>query len=171
MGECDIPPTIAGVKTLTHWGRDDTFNRIFVNENVIISIEFSLKFVPKGPINNIPALDPIMAWHRPGDKPLSEPVMVILLKHICVTRPQWVKSTGVESGIFWKSKFNTTAIDDLAPSVARSSTAMVLITYGTWVNISRQERFQQPAPFKCWGVTEVVNTFCFRKTSARKGPD
>ena len=57
---------------------DDTFNRIFVNENVRISIKFSLKFVPKGPINNIPALVQIMAWHRPGDKPLSEPVLVYL---------------------------------------------------------------------------------------------
>ena len=34
---------------------EDTFNRIFVNENVRISIEFLLKFVPKGQINNIPA--------------------------------------------------------------------------------------------------------------------
>ena len=33
-----------------------------------------------------------MAWRRPGDKPLSEPMMVSLLTHICVTRPQWVKS-------------------------------------------------------------------------------
>ena len=71
---------------------DGTFNRIFVNENVRISIKFSLKFVPKGPINNIPALVQIMAWRRPGDKPLSEPVMVSLLTHICVTRPQWVKT-------------------------------------------------------------------------------
>ena len=70
---------------------DDTFNRIFVNENVRISIKFPLKFVPKGPIHNIPALVQIMAWRRPGDKPLSEPVMVSLLTHICVTRPQWVK--------------------------------------------------------------------------------
>ena len=31
-----------------------------------------------------------MAWCRPGDKPLSEPMMVNLLMHICVTRPQWV---------------------------------------------------------------------------------
>ena len=31
-----------------------------------------------------------MAWHRPGDKPLSEPMMVNLLTHICVTRAQWV---------------------------------------------------------------------------------
>ena len=41
---------------------DDTFKCIFLNENVRISIEISLKFVPKGPINNIPALVQIMAW-------------------------------------------------------------------------------------------------------------
>ena len=72
---------------------DDTFNRIFVYENVKISIKFSLKFVHKGPINNIPALVQIMAWRRPGDKPLSEPVMVSLLTHMCVIRPQWVNSS------------------------------------------------------------------------------
>ena len=33
-----------------------------------------------------------MAWRRPGDKPLSEPRMESLPTHICVTRPQWVKS-------------------------------------------------------------------------------
>ena len=69
---------------------DDTFNRMFVNENVRISFEFSLKFVPKGLINNIPVLGQIMAWRCSGDKPLSEQVMVSLLTHICVTRPQWV---------------------------------------------------------------------------------
>ena len=31
-----------------------------------------------------------MAWRRPGDKSLSEPMMVRLSTHICVTRPQWV---------------------------------------------------------------------------------
>ena len=31
-----------------------------------------------------------MAWRRPGDKPLFEPMMVSLPTHICVTRPQWV---------------------------------------------------------------------------------
>ena len=40
---------------------DDTFKRIFLNENIRISIEISLKFVPKGPINNIAALVQIMA--------------------------------------------------------------------------------------------------------------
>ena len=33
---------------------DNIFKWIFLNENVSISIKISLKFVPKGPINNIP---------------------------------------------------------------------------------------------------------------------
>ena len=72
---------------------DDIFKCIFLNENVSISIRISLEFVPKGPINNIPSLVQIMVWRRPGDKPLSEPMMVSLLTHICVTRPQWLKCT------------------------------------------------------------------------------
>ena len=70
---------------------DDMFKCIFFNENVLIPIEISLKFVPKGSINNNPTLFQILAWRRPGDKPLSEPMMVSSLTHICVTRPQWVK--------------------------------------------------------------------------------
>ena len=69
---------------------DDTFKCIFLNENVIILIKISLKFVPKGPINNIPALVQIMAWRHPCDKPLSEPMMISFRTHICITRPQWV---------------------------------------------------------------------------------
>ena len=71
---------------------DDIYKCIFLNEHVWISIKISLKFVPKGPINNIPALVQIMAWRRPGDKPLSEAMMVNLPTRICVSRPQWVKS-------------------------------------------------------------------------------
>ena len=75
---------------------DDIFKWIFFNENIWILIKISLKFVPKGPINNIPALVQIMAWHRPGDKPLSEPMVLSSLTHICVTRPQWVKSMSMK---------------------------------------------------------------------------
>ena len=70
---------------------DDSLKYIFLNENVIISAKISLKFVPKGPINNIPILVQTMAWRRPGDKPLSGPMMIRLLTYICVTWPQWVK--------------------------------------------------------------------------------
>ena len=57
---------------------DDIFKCIFLNENMLISIKISLKFVPKGPINIIPALVQIMAWRRSGDKPLSGPMMGIV---------------------------------------------------------------------------------------------
>ena len=39
---------------------DAIFMCIFLNENVWIPIEISLKFVPNGPINNIPSLVQIM---------------------------------------------------------------------------------------------------------------
>ena len=55
---------------------DNIFKCILLNESVWILIKNSLKFVPKGPINNIPALVQIMAWRLPGGKPLSEPMMV-----------------------------------------------------------------------------------------------
>ena len=51
---------------------DDIFKCIFLKENVWIPIKISLKIVPTGPINNILALVQVMAWRRPGDKPLSE---------------------------------------------------------------------------------------------------
>ena len=65
---------------------------IFLNENLWISLRISLKFIPKVPINNIPALVQIMARHRSDNKPLSEPMMVSFLMHICVPRPQWVNN-------------------------------------------------------------------------------
>ena len=34
-----------------------------------------------------------MAWHRPGNKPWSEPMMVSLLMHICITWPHRVNQT------------------------------------------------------------------------------
>ena len=71
---------------------DDILKRIYFNENVWILIKISLKFVPRRLISSIPALVQIIAWRRPGDKPLSDPMMVWLPTHICVTQPQWVKT-------------------------------------------------------------------------------
>ena len=80
------------MQMLTHWGRTKitaisqmTSKCIFFNENVWISM-FSMKIFLKVPIDNIPALVQIMAWCRSGDKSLSEPMLVSLLTHICVTR-------------------------------------------------------------------------------------
>ena len=54
---------------------DNIFRCIFVNEKFCILIEMSLKFVPKGSIDNNLALVHIMACHRIGAKPLSEPML------------------------------------------------------------------------------------------------
>ena len=43
--------------------------------------------LPEGHINNIPSLARIMDWRWPGDKPLSEPMMVRFPTH---TQPKWV---------------------------------------------------------------------------------
>ena len=70
---------------------DDIFKCIFLNENEWVLPRISLKFIPKVRINNIQSLVQIMAWRRAGDKPLYGPMMVSLLAHFCVTRPEWVK--------------------------------------------------------------------------------
>ena len=54
---------------------DNIFKCIFLNENGRILIQISLKLVPRSHIDNKPALVQVMAWHRIGDKPLSEPLL------------------------------------------------------------------------------------------------
>ena len=54
---------------------DNIFKWIFLNENGRILIQISLKFFPKSPIDNKPALVQVMAWHQTGDKPLHEPIL------------------------------------------------------------------------------------------------
>ena len=51
---------------------DNTSKCIFLNENNGNPIQISLKFVPRSPIDNKPALVQVMAWRRTGDKPLPE---------------------------------------------------------------------------------------------------
>ena len=67
---------------LTHWGQD----KMTAILEMIISNAFSrmkmYKLRLKGPINNIPALVQIMPWRWPGNKPLSEPILVSLMTHI-----------------------------------------------------------------------------------------
>ena len=107
---------------------DDIFKCICLNENEWISLKISLKFVLKIRINNIPALVQIMAWRRPGDKPLSEPMMVSLLTHICVTRPQWVK-TNIHATIWIETSYHTTPCNLVVCKCDRAAT----INVGMWL--------------------------------------
>ena len=54
---------------------DDIFRCIFANEKLCISIQISLKFIPKGTIDNKSALVQVMAWHPTGDNALPEPML------------------------------------------------------------------------------------------------
>ena len=83
----------------------DIFKWIFLNENVWISINISLKFVLKCPINHIPVLVQKMSgigeWLSQflskdsvsSAKPRRQAIVRTndsLLTHLCVTRPHWV---------------------------------------------------------------------------------
>ena len=98
---------------------DDIFNSIFLNENI------SLKSVSMGPINNIPALVPIVTWRRSGDKSLSEPMMVSLLTHICVT---------------WHQRLNAIKNSRHNHSKTKHSKSMSAQTYLTLTDCSKAVR-------------------------------
>ena len=66
------------LKQMGYHFADYIFKFIFSYENCRILIKISLKFVPRGPINNKSVLVQIMA-SRPFDTiPLFEPMMVII---------------------------------------------------------------------------------------------
>ena len=118
---------------------DDTFKSIFWNENVRISIEISLKFAPNGPLNKIPALVQIMAWRRPGDKLLSEPMMVRLLTHLCVTRPQWVNALRPER-----------IVDILQTTFSHAFFWMKIYVF--WLNVTEIGFLMSKWSARCWTV-------------------
>ena len=126
---------------------DDIFKCIFENENEWISARISLKFVPKVQINNIPALVQIMAWRRPGDKPLSEPTLVSLLTHICVTRPQWVKVNRI-------LRIKPNAFKNVKSQYAELSLSMFWPSWERWI-------YWQP---RCW-VLNKWGLWCHKQVS------
>ena len=71
---------------LTQWDRNnmaDIYQTTFVNAFSWIKLyKILLIFVLTFPINNIPAWVQIMAWRLPGDKPISEPLMVSSPTHM-----------------------------------------------------------------------------------------
>ena len=78
---------------------DNIFKCIFLNENIRISIKISLKFVPKGSINNIPALFQIIARRDRSTSHYLNQWWTILTTHICVTQPQW--DIGLHYNVSW----------------------------------------------------------------------
>ena len=113
-GECYQIERILSLNTLRprQHGRhfaNGIFKCIFLNENIWISINISLNFVPNGQINNIPTSVQIMASCWLGTKPLFEPMMISLLMHICITLPQLVSSLWPNDAIWRDRSWSTLA--------------------------------------------------------------
>ena len=78
-----MPPLLLKPACLTHLSLDKMatiWQKIFSEaftwmKSFCILIKISLKFLPKGPIDNNTALVEIMAWRQIGDEPLSEPML------------------------------------------------------------------------------------------------
>ena len=95
---------------------ENIFKYNFLNENIWILIKISLKFISECPINNIPALIQIIAWHLPGDKPLSELIMVRLLMHMHHSASRsWLLICYAQ--IILKIQFNAVIMWSIFPSI------------------------------------------------------
>ena len=71
--QLSYPPPLDKMLTIL---ADDNFKCISLNEYDRIPIRISLKFVPRSPIDNKPALVQETAWRRTGDKPLPELMLI-----------------------------------------------------------------------------------------------
>ena len=93
---------------------DDIFKYIFLNEKFLrILIRISLTFVPGGQIDNNSASVSVMAWHRTGDKPLPESMVLSSPTHICGTRGRWVNTTtSLMRRLLWRFVFCWGDIED-----------------------------------------------------------
>ena len=70
-------PFCIALNVLTHWHWDKIAAtlQMIISKAAWILIKVSLKFVPKDLLENKLVLVQVMAWGRPGGKPLSEPMM------------------------------------------------------------------------------------------------
>ena len=78
------------------------FQCLLLCRNSRILIQISLKFVPKDSVNNKLALVQIRAWHRRGNKPLSEPMMV-----------------------WWTDSYASLSLNELTPQISKISSAIL----------------------------------------------
>ena len=90
-----------------------TFSNAFSwMKSFVFRFEFHWIFTHNGPIHNIPALVQIMAGRRPGDRPLSEPMMVRSLTQAII----WTIADPVQRRIY-----ASLGGDELTASMIRSA--------------------------------------------------
>ena len=115
-----------------------TFSNAFSRMKNFVFCRISLKFVLEVQLimiswfDNDSALVQVMAWHRTGNKPLPEPMLLSSLTHVCGSRGGWV-NTG-----------RLTAQDKIAPSWRMAwlkwlkQNDMIIKYIHTWTNLNLQ---------------------------------
>ena len=105
-----------------------------------------------------------MAWRRPGDKPLSEPMRFSSLTHICVIRPQWVKmywgttfvpfAKFIHSGLFHSNEFEQMCIVTVVCCLMRYNIyemySVIVVTKDKKIKIHSIFLSGRDAPFFVW---------------------
>ena len=99
-----------------------------------------------------------MAWRRPGDKPLSEPRMESLLTHICVTRPQWVKSLWSTDDIWWL-RYGSTLVK------SNRTNSLPVLVYCQWCQLTLNLR-QLCRKCSRFHLLQSCENYIFRNTAA-----
>ena len=84
--------------------------------------------------DNNRALVLIMAWRRPGDKPLSEPMMGKFGAHICVSRPQWEVARREQSEESREQPYMTTSQPYMFFSISPSELYSNMLDWLFWFN-------------------------------------
>ena len=92
-----------------------------------------------------------MAWRRPGDKPLSEPMMVSLLTHMCVTPSEWVNTTEIVE-IYQLNDIFIHYNDVTMTSIGSQITSLTIV-YSTVYSDADQRKHQSSTSLAfVWGI-------------------
>ena len=137
---------------------DDIFKCIVFNQNVWLLIKISLKFVPKGLIDNESALVWVMAWHLQGTNHYPNISWPSSMTHICVIRPQWVKS----------AKFGKKKKIPIIPEAKKINNFPVVKIYScdymqtnTWTKLEQVQlslKKMWKATFITWQLNQMADT-------------
>ena len=103
----------------------------------------------------------VMAWCRQATSHYLSQCWPRSISPYGITRPQWVNTSGAETGIFQDHEVNTMAADALAPWVARTSATTVLTVQDKWLLALHEEGFQLPVPSCYWERVENANMFLY----------
>ena len=115
-----------------------------------------------------------MAWRRPGDKPLSEPMMVSIPTQICVTRPQWVDA----GDLIWFTVTSTSIMTchfTEGPGEIAKQFQYIYASIHQYMDLGLNSIRQKVSNTLCcddwrrWVAVRFITTFIIKKVSSQNG--